>query len=454
MSMVPCKFYASGNCRYGNNCRFYHEPRNNQQTAFFGNRTLAPATFQPQGVAPNQSVLNLSSKTNSNLDIIIEQVKKDMQEWQACKIWPYSCYGPVGNKGSVPGFEDLSPEEFRLAYMQSGNNVPPEVIQRFQQINQLRVNYQQSTLENRTLIERIVKADSALSAAQTVFGGTQTSQTQAAGIFGGSANQQSTGLFGNSSTFGQPQQPPSSSIFGGSFGGNTAVQPSSGGLFQTPAAAPAAGLFVAQNQSQPAFGVVAPQQSSVFQQPQQQQTGLFQQQPAVPQQTTTPFLQQQPALVGNQPIVGNIFQQQPAIVAPGVQGSFFQQPQTQVPQQQPAPGLFQQPQQPQQTQPGSFNPNQQAGSTFQAPTSNIFGGATQQAPTTAPGANIFGGSPAAFPQSQGGIQQQPNPTSLATQKFVYSDESELTPEELEAFKSQEFSIDSLPLKPPPQSLCI
>lgn len=79
-----------------------------------------------------------------------------MQEWQICKIWPYSCYGPVGGKPCVPGFEDLSPEEVRLAFMQNGNYMPPDMTQRFQLIQQFRLNYQQPTIENRSIIVCIV----------------------------------------------------------------------------------------------------------------------------------------------------------------------------------------------------------------------------------------------------------------------------------------------------------
>lgn len=362
-----------------------------------------------------------------------------MQEWQLSSIWPYSCYGPVGGKPCVPGFEDLSYEEYRYNWLINGGNLPPQIPLQFQQTFQLRQNYQNYTQENRNVIEKIATAPvtgAAVTspAAGSIFGGGATATaatTPAASIFGGGATSGSGSIFGGSSVFGaqsQQQPKPTGSIFGGSasFGGSGTVG-GTGGIFGGTQQQP-------QQQQQSVFGQQQQQQLSqpgLFQQPQQQMVPPQQQQSIFAQ----PQLAQQPPQPG-----GGIFQQQP--------------PPVQLPQAQPSlfggvpagGSIF-----------GGGSTFGQGQTTTATATPSIFGGPTGNSimggGTTTAGGGLGGGGDApsilqahlTAPQ----LQQQ-----MVQQRGVYSLESELTPEELEAFQADHFTLENLPTKPPPQSLCL
>lgn len=213
-----------------------------------------------------------------------------------------------------------------------------------------------------------------------------------------------------------------------------------------------------QTQSQTQVGIGGfsqPQSGGLFQQT-QNQSSLFQT-PQLPQTQSQNIFQQQT----NQ-VQGNAFQQQPQTVNPlQPQGTgLFQQPQQPV----VSSNIFQQPQlqsqQQQQPQPGTlaFNTNQQQGLIFVPPNSSIFGNNAAQPNIGLGGGavagNIFGGSGVS-----GNAQQQQAGSIVGSsggataQKFVYSEEADLLPEELAAFQAVEFTSDSLPVRPPPRSLC-
>lgn len=351
-----------------------------------------------------------------------------MQEWQASQIWPYSCYGPVGGKPNVPGFEDLSPEEYRFSYFVSGGNVPPQITQQYQQMSLLRQNYQVYTQENRNVIERIATANVPTTPTGVQGGGSfgmaqQTSGNVFGGSFGGGGGGSS--IFGGGSTTVTPVVAPGG-IFGQSAGG--------GGVFQAQVQQPQQSVFGGgQAQPQQSLFGGAPASGGLFQAPQQSVFGGGQ-----------PQVQQQP----QQQVTPSFFPQQPG--AGG--GGMFQQPQ-QVPQQQ---SVLPQTQAPQQSIFGGGG--------------NMFGGggAAQQVPQQQPpppygGApSIFGGPTGNSPLAQGGFTGgAPAPQSVESiqatsvqQKYVYSNESELSAEEIEAFKASDFSVDNLPSKPPPSSLCL
>lgn len=426
-----------------------------------------------------------------------ETVKKDMQEWQHSGIWPFSCYGPVGGKPNVPGFEDISPEEHRYNFMLSGCTVPPAVTHQLQQLIQLRMNYQQPTQENRNIIERIATTSTPGATTNTtasIFGGGSTvGQQQGSSILTGSSLQQpvaATSVFGGGAGIQQPgqttslfgggggglQQQATSSIFGGGasvgqqsagsiFGaGASLAQQSTGGIFGGAAALPSAtgastGIFGGGGSStqglfgQSVAGPTATSGGGLFQNQQQQsifggaQSTPFGQsafgQSAATQQPTTNLFQQQ-TLTPNQfqASSGNLFQQ------PQAQIGGFQQQQQGTAQSVNNQSIFGKPE-------AAVTPG-----TGQGQTPSLFGNTA--ASLNAPQPSIFGGGTGNSPLTMGGNQGTTGqqfgaaPTVLpgGIQKGVYTDESELTAEELEAFRSNEFTLESLPTRPPPQNLCV
>merc|ERR1712029_975305 len=98
-----------------------------------------------------------------------------------------------------------------------------------------------------------------------------------------------------------------------------------------------------------------------------------------------------------------------------------------------------------------------------------FGGAVQTPaisnPATVPAANPFG-APAATPAGSTNVLDAPATSSssktglfgqvLEAQRddSLYTPESELTPEELAAFRADHFQLGKIPERPPPQSLCV
>ncbi|KAI8051409.1 uncharacterized protein B0P05DRAFT_562639 [Gilbertella persicaria] len=97
--MTVCKFYASGNCRYGNNCNFEHTGP--QQNRWGSNATPTAAT----------------SKYNES------SLKTDLTE--ARPQWKLSVYGPAKEEPNLIVGTDRSCEEDRYLYytsMRTTNN--------------------------------------------------------------------------------------------------------------------------------------------------------------------------------------------------------------------------------------------------------------------------------------------------------------------------------------------
>lgn len=308
---------------------------------------------------------------------------------------------------------------------------------------------------------------------------TQTQQNpfQMGNIFGGSQPQQSTGMnagsiFGGAAVTSNPfQSSQQSSIFGGGM----KEQPqstTSNFTFALSQPAPQQSIFGAAAQPSPQssmFGAAQPAQQmptssifgggqtntfgSMFAAPAQQPQLPQQQQQQLQQQTSLPF------------------------------GTSMFAPSQQVP---PSTGLFSQAQQ----VPGSFGQAQQApaqSSLFQQATGNIFSQFQAQSLAQPPSnANIFAQSAALPAQNVFGVQQAPPQqapsvpsgsifqiqqpsTNQPQQGFggnpfqtqpppvddsAYSKPEDLTPDEMQAFQSESFTLGQIPLKPPPKHLCM
>lgn len=104
-----------------------------------------------------------------------------------------------------------------------------------------------------------------------------------------------------------------------------------------------------------------------------------------------------------------------------------------------------------QTNPFPSQTNNQAGSSFSF-------SLPQQQPSnvqTSPGSGFALGSGMGQPMSSFPPSIQPFSVGITSpvDNQQYSNDEELTPEELEAFKSDRFSFGSIPTKPPPRTFC-
>ncbi|GFT00662.1 hypothetical protein NPIL_303711 [Nephila pilipes] len=60
---------------------------------------------------------------NENNLVYAELIKDDIKTWELGSQWPFTCYSPIQERSSFPGFIDLSPEELRYeAYKAKENN--------------------------------------------------------------------------------------------------------------------------------------------------------------------------------------------------------------------------------------------------------------------------------------------------------------------------------------------
>ena len=252
-----CRYWQSGGCRFGENCRFEHGTGGTSGNVFAN-------TGQPQQQQQQQDITNT----------LVQTVKQDLELAEKGHQWVFSCYSPAKECASIPGLglDDLSPEELRFEAYQAKTTNPAAyqqkvtgLINSYQEIKWTLLN---PTPQLREVLRRIYnkeKMDAATVAnifsqptssfqsnnslfgggnantsttSNNVFGGANTNTTSS-GIFGGSANQNSGNIFGGgggggtattgSSGFGlfggnnqqQQQQQQSNSIFGGGASANT-----------------------------------------------------------------------------------------------------------------------------------------------------------------------------------------------------------------------------------------
>ncbi len=69
------------------------------------------------GTAANPASANI-------VQTLVQTVKQDMEQMERGHQWPYSCYSPAKDCISIPGIDDISPEELRYDAYQ----VPPRAM--------------------------------------------------------------------------------------------------------------------------------------------------------------------------------------------------------------------------------------------------------------------------------------------------------------------------------------
>ncbi|XP_028178320.1 nucleoporin AMO1-like isoform X2 [Ostrinia furnacalis] len=325
-------------------------------------------------------------------ELLINQVETDVKSVLNGGQWILSCYSPFKEKPNFPGIPDLSPEEARLFIYEAkaNNNLDQAVSYMNNQFVESRRKYEQLVLPN----QAIVKVLRSLYRGETVaspFAGGQSS--------GFETNSAATSIF-------------RSAVQGTSvFGQNTNSSPS---------------IFSQNSVNQSVFGQTSPNtKPSVF--GQNTNTGFGQ----------NSAFDQKPNVFGSPTAESakSIFAQASQnVFGPSSPSNVFAPSNA-----DPAKSIFAQASQ------SAFNMNQAQPSTNAA---SIFSAASQSA---------FGKSSDPF-----NSQQQPASFGKPAQNVfqvqtdessVYSDIDILSPEDIEAFKADDFKLGFIPEMPPPRSLC-
>ncbi|XP_017024647.1 uncharacterized protein [Drosophila kikkawai] len=351
---------------------------------------------------------------NEHFDVKV-YLKADMESAINGKMWPFSAYGPFKDKANFPNFiEDQSFDEVRfMCYEAKRQNTFEQFHQQFNREVQEATNKMKAMLQlSPQILDTMIKIYESAEGASVTSAPQQSNNLFATA---GAAPNASASLFGKptlttGNIFGAAtgQVNNASSIFGGSMAtGNTGTS-----IFGGPAAAaPAPNVFGQPQQQQPPQAATqAFQGGNIF----AQAAAQAQVQPVNP----NPF--------GSYPAAGGLFAQ---AANPNPGGLFGQAAQQQQQPQQPPSGLFSQaagfPNQQQQLQQQQLQMQQQQQQLMMQQQQML-----QQ-------------------QEQHQHQQAAN----ATPSLAYSKMEELTADEIEAFKSDQFLPGHLPFKPPPRELC-
>ena len=82
---------------------------------------------------------DISLKMANIVNTLVTTVKQDVEQSTKGKQWLYSCYSPAKDCISIPGIEDITPEEMRFdAYnAKSDASQTQQYQQKYQQLNQV-----------------------------------------------------------------------------------------------------------------------------------------------------------------------------------------------------------------------------------------------------------------------------------------------------------------------------
>ncbi|XP_077990116.1 uncharacterized protein LOC144444541 [Glandiceps talaboti] len=465
--MVVCKFFVQGNCRYGNQCRFEHPTggynqqwggsggggggggRNQNQNANRWTRRVGFAEPFPQ--TQNRFAPLTTSQQSGPIDKgqILETVKRDMEEWEASKMWLFSCYAVTKAQKTLPGMDDVSPEELRhytyeakqegsfaqyeQSIVQAVNNVQRQRHDLKSPDPQLKTNVIQVYLGNfnaASVFSTTIGAHALLSGSSSSIGMSSMQPglfssaqgSSSAGSFGSTGTTSSFGGFGNTGT----------SSFGG-FGATDSSTSSFGGIAKTGTSSGFGGFggpgATSSTQSSGFGGFGGPgattsTQSSGF--------GGFGGTNAAGSSSSSTF-----GGIGNQGASS-------AMSSTSTFGSFGTAP------PQGNTGLF---------------GNQGASATtgtfggFGASNQSSFGGfGTNAAPSTGTGfqASSFTSNQPGIGSSAGATSttaaNQMNAASNTHVSKIYSNLADLTTVEKEQFESKTFTLGKIPIRPPPKEL--
>ena len=107
--MVVCKFFAQGHCRYGNGCFNEHVRPASNAAAFGGggaNRFQALAGHEGGAREAAAAAANPYLSPN-NAASIVDEICKEMDNWEKSGMWPFSCFGFAKDVPCIPGYNRL-----------------------------------------------------------------------------------------------------------------------------------------------------------------------------------------------------------------------------------------------------------------------------------------------------------------------------------------------------------
>ncbi|KAL4231408.1 Nucleoporin-like protein 2 [Mactra antiquata] len=437
--MPVCRYFQQGTCRYGDKCWYEHPSGGNQgfrvtaQKQLFGKKSGGQNVTFRDSFGQNQNPYKWSAQDNqtkntsaastqkmSASDVVKELASEISDAWEGGKIWPFSCLAFEKDMPSLPGFNDISPEELRLeAYdaIKQGNTqaYTQKVETAFNQVNTQRQELKNPNLTVKqkliSFIEDCRRNQSSGNAHVTLFSDSSSN------TFGCSS-----GLFG-ASTSSQPST--------GLFGASTSTQSNSGLFGSTSGNQPNAGLFGKQPEqsgTQSVFGQTSSQASAFGQTGTQSLFG----------KSTFGQTEQSNNLFGQ-----NSFGQAPSTGQTGLFG-----------QQSTSGSTF-----------GQAAPSSSQQSLFGSPVSSPFsdGNTGQATPSTPFGQSTIQpkslfGSPATTVAAVAPTTSQIAPAQASSNQSdqsstLYTPLDKISPQDLEQFKAPTFTLGSIPTTPPPKELC-
>ena len=142
--MAICRYWQQGSCSFGASCRFEHVGASGRSAGnvFAGTGNTATSS------ASNENIINT----------LVTIVKQDVDQSTKGKQWLFSCYSPAKDCVSIPGIEDISPEEMRNeAYVAKTAGTSSQYQQKVQGLLQSYQNKRQALLNPSQDLKEILR---------------------------------------------------------------------------------------------------------------------------------------------------------------------------------------------------------------------------------------------------------------------------------------------------------
>ena len=220
--MGICRYWQQGTCTFGSSCRFEHSGPGGRNT---GGNIFSGSSGAGGGAGNQQDITNT----------LVTTVKQDVEASQKGKQWLFSCYSPAKDCISIPGMDDISPEEMRVeSYTAKTNGTQTQYQQKYQELiqtyNRKRQALANPTNELKEVFRKIYNKENLANIPPNIL--EQQQAGASGGLFGGGGGQAS--VFGSNNSSSNPfgaKQSTGGSIFGGG-GQSSTPGGNSNNLFQ------------------------------------------------------------------------------------------------------------------------------------------------------------------------------------------------------------------------------